>query len=563
MLAALIVFGMGIINIISALTGIVSSRLALLMRYLPLEVHHGTRTLTVLAGMLLILLSWSIFRRKRRGWTAAMLLLGASFILHLVKGLDYEEATIAVAAMAILFAARREFVVRSDPSAIRGALVFSIVALAGWLLYGVLGLYLLRHHFAPAFTPGRAISTIVDILAQTGKSALVPLPGHTHRDAYWFIDSLVAAALGCALYIAVALIRPMAASLHALDHEREEARRVLELHKNTPLAYWTLMPGLSYLFSSDRTAYLAYRVVDDVAIVLGDPQGTAAACSELIQAFALLCHHNDWRASWYQVSGNCLPAFTDHGWHAVKIGEEALIDLPSLAFTGKEWQSVRTALNRVPREGYTAIWYDLMNDQRGWLPELNQISQSWLASQHGEEKGFSMGTWELAQRFSREQRFLVLHDAENRPVAFLSFVPIYGQAGGWALDLMRRGVDTPPGAMEFLLATALLSFRDEGALVVSLGLSPLASITPTDSTGTPELLERIRQLIYQHFNSFFSFQGLNHFKKKFQPRWEPRYLVYPSLAAMPRVILALMRAHGSRKRLHRSAEPLATTQPVA
>lgn len=566
MLIALLVLGMGIINVVSALVGISAGRLALLMPYLPLEVRHGTRTLTVLAGLLLMLLSWSIFRRKHRGWIAAMLLLGTSAVLHLLKGLDYEEAITAICTMTVLFAARREFVVRSDSRAMRGAVVFSVVAVAGWLLYGILGLYLLRHQFTPDFTLNRAVSTTIAVLVPTDKPALTPLPvpitHHAHylrhlhdlrnlhllrRDAFWFLDSLVAAAFTCALYIAGVLIRPVAASLHALDHEREEAYRLLTARGGTPLAYWTLMPGLTYLFSHDRTAFLAYRVVEDTAVVLSEPQGDTAAFSALIDEFVHLCHHNDWRPCWYQVTDANLPAFTEQGWRTVKIGEEALIDLPDLAFTGKKWQSVRTALNRVPQEGYAAVWYDIMNDPRGWLPELTRISRDWLTSQHGEEKGFSMGTWELAQRFGREQRCLVLHDAENHPVAFLSFVPIFGEDGGWALDLMRRQAETPQGAMEFLLATALTTFRDEGARVTSLGLSPFASITPSDGAGTPELLERIRQLIYQHFNSFFSFQGLNHFKKKFQPRWEPRYLVYPSLTAMPRVILALMRAHSGRK----------------
>lgn len=574
MLVALLVLGMGVINVVSALIGISIDRLRLLHPYLPLEVTHGTRTLTVLAGMLLILLSWSIFRRKQRGWLAAMLLLGTSSVLHLLKGLDYEEAISALCVMTVLFAARREFVVRSDSRAMRGAVVFSLIAVAGWLLYGIFGLYLLRHQFTPDFTWSRAVSTTVSVLVPTGKPALTPLPvpaihhlQHAHRlphlrdlrhihplrrDAFWFLNSLVAAAFASALYIAGALIRPVAASLHALDHEREEAFRLLTARGGTPLAYWTLMPGLTYLFSHDRTAFLAYRVVEDTAVVLGEPQGDATAFPALIGEFARLCHHNDWRPCWYQVTDANLPAFTEQGWRTVKIGEEALIDLPELAFTGKKWQSVRTAMNRVPQEGYAAVWYDVVNDPRGWLPQLAQISRDWLVSQHGEEKGFSMGTWELAQRFGREQRFLVLHDAENHPVAYLSFVPIFGEAGGWALDLMRRQAETPQGAMEFLLATALATFHDEGAKVASLGLSPFASITPADSTGTPELLERARQLIYQHFNSFFSFKGLNHFKKKFQPRWEPRYLVYPSLASMPLVSLALIRVHSGRKK------PLAT-----
>ena len=67
-------------------------------------------------------------------------------------------------------------------------------------------------------------------------------------------------------------------------------------------------------------------------------------------------------------------------------------------------------LNRVPREGYSAVWYELAQDPNQWLGELTAISQSWLRAQHGEEKGFSMGTWELARQFSHDQRLLVLRN---------------------------------------------------------------------------------------------------------------------------------------------------------
>ena len=44
------------------------------------------------------------------------------------------------------------------------------------------------------------------------------------------------------------------------------------------------------------------------------------------------------------------------------------------------------------------------------------------------------------------------------------------------------------------------------------------------------------------FRQFYNFQGLHKFKEKFQPRWSPRYLVYPGPASLPAVVLALNRA---------------------
>nr|WP_041392135.1 phosphatidylglycerol lysyltransferase domain-containing protein [Pleurocapsa sp. PCC 7327] len=47
--------------------------------------------------------------------------------------------------------------------------------------------------------------------------------------------------------------------------------------------------------------------------------------------------------------------------------------------------------------------------------------------------------------------------------------------------------------------------------------------------------------MYKHLNRFYNFQGVHAFKEKFQPYWEPRYLVYPGTAALPEIVVALVR----------------------
>lgn len=64
--------------------------------------------------------------------------------------------------------------------------------------------------------------------------------------------------------------------------------------------------------------------------------------------------------------------------------------------------------------------------------------------------------------------------------------------------------------------------------------------------GKTDLPHRAGRFLYLRFNRFCNFQGLRAFKEKFNPRWEPRYLVYPSAPVVPRVALAALRAGSTR-----------------
>ena len=73
----------------------------------------------------------------------------------------------------------------------------------------------------------------------------------------------------------------------------------------------------------------------------------------------------------------------------------------------------------------------------------------------------------------------------------------------------------------------------------NLGLSALSGVGKTKSSPR---IEKALHYFYEHLNHFYNFKGLHGFKEKFHPRWESRYLVYPRNAALPDIIVALVRA---------------------
>ncbi len=210
----------------------------------------------------------------------------------------------------------------------------------------------------------------------------------------------------------------------------------------------------------------------------------------------------------------------DIGLTALKLGEEARIDLPSfdLESKGKDMKDLRYTLSRGQRDGLT-----LEIHEAGQVPlnELKVISDAWLDGKQGREKGFSLGRFN-ANYLKYFRIALIRH--EGRPVAFANLLETDSHELA-SLDLMRVHPQAPKMTMEFLLLNLLLHYKAHGYTCFSLGMVPLAGLQPR--RGAP-LTQRLGALVFRRGGQFYNFQGLRRFKEKFQPQWEPRYLAVPA-----------------------------------
>jgi len=106
---------------------------------------------------------------------------------------------------------------------------------------------------------------------------------------------------------------------------------------------------------------------------------------------------------------------------------------------------------------------------------------------------------------------------------------------------MRRAPGAPPGIVELLIVRAVERFRARGAQIISLGVVAMADTRL-------EMKARQRQLasfITGHLTLLETHRSLLHFKQKFHPYWESRYIVSSTSLALPRIALALLRVHQS------------------
>lgn len=536
---ALLVALAGVVNILSALLASVAARIARWPEIVPLELLHGTRTFVVVAGFGQLLLARGLWHGRRVAWVTALALLGGTALAHLAKGIDVEESLIQLALAGALLWRARDFRARPDVPTVAGALRTATIGVLALLLYALAGFLLLDQSFRPTPSWGERGR---EFLARLALASTNHFQGTNFR-ARWFLDSLTFVWVAVLLYTAIALLRAARPPAVTWPGDRERARALLRRHGRQSIAHMTIWPGNTLLFNGAGDAYVAYRVINDVPLALGDPVGDADGVARAIEEFLDYCATQGWTPCYYAVTGRYLDAYRAHGLDSVQIAEDTVIDLPALAFKGKVWQDVRTALNKAEREGIDCEWVNLVDAPPAIADQIAAISTGWTAAKGLPEMGFTLGA--LAEARDPDVRTAIAIDAERTIHGFTTWLPVYadGQIRGWTIDLMRRreGERTFRNVMEFLIARAALTFREEGAAFVSLSSAPLARVEREGEEARG--LQRALDLLAERLEPFYGFRSLLAFKQKFQPRWEPVYLIFPGVGTLPRISLAILRAY--------------------
>src|SRR3954454_21240940 len=123
----------GALSLLSAVRPDVPWRRHLLLAVEPGPVMALGHVLATLGGGALIYVGWGILRARRRAVNVAIVVLAALALLHAAKGLDYEEAGLALALAGLLYAARRSCTRGGAPG--RGVLAATVATAALALAY--------------------------------------------------------------------------------------------------------------------------------------------------------------------------------------------------------------------------------------------------------------------------------------------------------------------------------------------------------------------------------------------------------------------------------------------
>jgi phosphatidylglycerol lysyltransferase len=346
--------------------------------------------------------------------------------------------------------------------------------------------------------------------------------------------------------------------------DRDVARRLVRRGGDS-LSWMALWEPNKYWFTPAQDAGVAYQQHGSVALTLGGPFGDAALRDIAAAGFLQYCAEHALVPCFYSSTDGLWPMLQARAFSRVSVAQETRLAVRELEFKGKEWQNVRTALNRARKIGVTAVWGRYSEFPAALRAQLLEVSEEWAAQKSVPEMGFTLGG--MDELMDDDVLCCVAVDPEGIVHGVTSWLPVFaeGRVVSWTLDFMRRREDGFPGVMEFLIASAVLELRTS-VEVISLSGSPLAkdpleasaSVSPTDPEPDPGGLAAILDVVGKALEPVYGFRSLATFKSRFKPEYRTLYLYYQEPLQLPAIGRALSRAYLPGLSVRQSARLLRT-----
>ena len=583
-LASALLVVVGFVSLVSAMSDPLRDRLDVLRSLFPLAVPETAAAVAAFFGVALVVLARGVRRGQKRAWAVCEVLLIVVAALHILKGVDVEEAVVALAVAAMLWVYRGSFQARTDVVALRRGLLTVLGTAVLTVAAGTLAVELStainhrRHVESPRVSWPRALDAVLNRMVGSGS---VVLPRRINE---FLTPTLEAATAGLVLALLVVLFRPVVARRragHAVPADGAatpspaaqplppgraaagrdsgdaqvdvstgpaglaRARSVLSRHGSGTLDYFALRPDKDFFFWGDTV--VAHAIYGGVCLVSPDPIGPAAEREEAWRAFRRYVDGHGWALGGLGMGEDWLPIYRSSGMHDIYVGDEGVVRVNRFTLEGGRFKSLRQAVNRIAKYGYRISFHD----PACLPPELrDSLKEVMTKSRRGDvERGFSMTLGRVFDAADSGLLLAVVHGpapegaAEGHlgpPVAFCQYVPAPG-IGGYSLDLMRRdNGEHPNGLIDFAVVETIKELRERGQQGLGLNFATMRAVLAGEAG--EGLVQRVQAWALRRMGDSMQIESLWKFNAKFDPDWQPRYAIYDAPENMLAVAIAVARA---------------------
>jgi phosphatidylglycerol lysyltransferase len=511
---ALMIFVLGIVNILSVVTPPLADRLKMVRTFLPISSIHASNLLVIFMGVALLITAAFLLRGFRSAWIIALVFSILSLLGNLAKALDYEEATLALLAVIILVFTAKEYRTKSNPQLVKLGIATALLVFMAVFIFGAVGFYFIdERHFGVNFTWDQSLYNAVGSFLMLHNPSLHP---HT-RFAKEFMVLLNTFGLLSWGFLFYTLIRP-----HLFFHKNssqslDKAKFYLSLYGSSSVDWFKIYPDKLLFISDELEGFIAYRIANGFAIVLEEPVCAEDRKVAMLHDFEQHCRRMGLKTAFYRVDEDSMYFFQPLNRKKLFIGQEAIVDVNEFKLEGKDKKSLRNGLNSLQKKGYETI-VSKAPQTAALLEELKKVSDEWLVTYHKNELVFSQGMFNKAQLV--DQDIILVRDADHNVVAFLNIIPDYSP-DECTYDMIRKTAAAPGGCMDALIVKLIQYARDKGLQYINMGLVPMTGFENPDSTA-----ERIVKFAAEKIKRYRHYQGQRNFKEKFASTWLNKYLIY-------------------------------------
>ena len=530
---ALLIFFLGVVNLVSVLTPPLADRMKLDRFYLPLEAIHASKFMVLVLGLGLLVTSAYLIKGFRIAFWIAVVFSALSLFGHVFKALDYEEASVALLTLVLLAISYKQYRIKSNIRWVRIGFITFFVALVAICLFDALSFYFIdKQHFGLDFTWRQSIYHTARSFLLFADDELMPQTAFGQE----FLRITQVLGLFCWFLLIYALARPrLIDDEDSSKSEIERAEQLLLEFGQSPMDFFKLGKDKNLFFSEISEGFTAYRLANEFAIVLDEPVCEQGDKEELVQEFDEYCYANGLKAIYYRVDENSLVHFSSLRKQKITIGQEAVLELDAFTLEGKDRKSLRNGLNAIQKKGFTTEVLKAPQT-REIIDQLKAISNEWLKEFDKKEMVFSQGMFDESELISQD--IIVLKNETNQIVAFLNIVPDYAK-DECTYDMIRKSLEAPGGSMDALIVELITYAKQKQYVYLNLGMVPMTGLGATDSPA-----EKIMKFASTRLGNFKHYHSLRDFKEKYATFWENKYLIFDNdfdLLQLPIALVKVMK----------------------
>lgn len=483
--------------------------------WLPFNPYHFATATTLTLGLGLIYIAFQLYRKRQNAYRIAIVSLGLLTVIQIVHSRVPEQTLLYAVGLLFLYYNRSQYTVKHDVVSLQRTIILTTIMLFTIVLFASYTFARIDQvEYGKTLTTSETLRVTLNAMLGDPIPAELRPTGHDRN----LLFSLQASFIAAVATLLSALFYPVGFKKRLSARGLSRAEKILKEWSASSEDYLKLWPkDKHYFFYED--SFLAYGHARGIAMVLDGAAGNPQKFNTLRAAFLKECHTNAWQVSVLHADTAERDEWAKLGVKGIYLGSEARVHIRDFCENRVRDKHFRYINNKATKDGLKVREVAMPLNAKS-VKELRIVSDEWLTAGR-REYAFMMGYFD--RQYLAKCRIFAVYKG-NEMVAYTNLLPSF-TGKDMSIDHMRFKRHVSPATMHFLLLKTIIALNESGAETLNLGLSPLSKLDENTDRVTKAVLSTVRRL----GGRYYSFAGLEQFKGKFGPQWEPTYLLYSNL----------------------------------